>query len=144
KLTQEEIYWGTLLGIIEMIKTGTTTFNDMYMFMDTIAQAVKDSGIRACLSIGLIEGNQGIVQLQENKKLFKKWHHGADGRIKVMAGPHAIYTCTPYFWKKILDVVDETGMTIHTHLSETQSEVKNCIRDYGKTPVEQMYDMDVF
>lgn len=144
RLTKEDIYWGSLLSIIEMVKTGTTTFNDMYMFMDTIAQIVQDTGIRAGLSTGLMEEKQGLVGLQKNKELFEKWNNKAEGRIKVMLGPHAVYTSKPSFWKEVLDLAEETGMGIHTHLSETQAEVKNCVIKYGKTPVQHMQDMGVF
>jgi 5-methylthioadenosine/S-adenosylhomocysteine deaminase len=145
KLNEEDAYWGSLLGIIEMIKTGTTTFNDMYMFMDQTAKAVNESGIRACLSRGLQGTNEkSSIRLRENKELFQNWHNKAEGRIRIMVGPHAIYTCDPYFWEEVLKMVEETGMIINTHLCETREEVKNSIMQYGKTPVEHLEDLGVF
>lgn len=144
KLNKEDVYWGSLLGIIEMIKTGTTTFNDMYMFMDQTAIAAEESGIRACLSRGLQGTNEkSEIGLWENKKLFQEWHNKADGRIRIMVGPHAIYTCDSSFWKQVLKLVEETGMIIHTHLSETREEVKNSLKQYGKTPVEYLEHIEV-
>ncbi|HHT50538.1 MAG TPA: amidohydrolase [Eubacteriaceae bacterium] len=145
KLNGEDAYWGTLLGIIEMIKTGTTTFNDMYMFMDYTAKAVEESGIRGYLSRGLQGTNEiSSIGLKENIELFKNWHNKADGRIKVMAGPHAIYTCDPSFWQEVIALVEETGMLIHTHLSESREEVNNSIAQYGKTPVQHLEKLGVF
>lgn len=144
KLNGEDAYWGTLLGIIEMIKTGTTTFNDMYMFMDHTARAVDESGIRAYLSRGLQGTNDNsIIGLKENRELFVNWHNKAEGRIKVMVGPHAIYTCDPTFWQEVKELVEETGMMIHTHLSESREEVKNSLAQYGKTPVKHLEDLGV-
>lgn len=145
KLNEEDAYWGSLLGIIEMIKTGTTTFNDMYMFMDQTAKAVDESGIRACLSRGLQGTNEkSSVRLRDNKELFQNWHNKAEGRIRIMVGPHAIYTCDASFWQEVLQLVKETDMFIHTHISETREEVKNSIKQYGKTPVEHLADLGVF
>lgn len=145
KLTNEDAYWGSLLSIIEMIKSGTTTFNDMYMFMDKTAQAVKESGIRACLSRGL-QGpdDKSLKRLEENKLLYRQWHNEAQGRIKIMAGPHAVYTCEPSYWEELLNMVQEFNMGIHTHLSETRIEVENCQKAYGKSPVQHMLEMGVF
>lgn len=139
KLNREDAYWGSLLAIIEMIKTGTTTFNDMYMFMDQTAIAVKESGIRACLSRGLQGTDEkSTMNLLENKRLFQEWHKEAGGRIRIMLGPHAVYTCDPSFWKQILNLVEETGMMIHTHLAETKEEVENSLKQYRRTPVEHL------
>ncbi|MDD4721761.1 MAG: amidohydrolase family protein, partial [Acidaminococcaceae bacterium] len=93
-MTKKDIYWGTMLAVVEMIKSGTTTFADMYADMEKVAEVVEETGIRASLSRGLI----GVVpdadnKLQENIQLFKDWHGKADGRIQVMMGPHAPYTC---------------------------------------------------
>lgn len=77
-----------------MLKSGTTTFADMYFFMDRVAEAVQETGIRASLSRGMIglvpDANEKIT---ESIDLYNNWHGKADGRIKVMFGPHAPYTC---------------------------------------------------
>ena len=94
KMKKEDIYWGAMLGIAEMIKSGTTTFADMYGDMDQVAQACIDTDIRAVLSRGIIgvapNGNQA---LEENKILFRDFNNANDGKITVMFGPHAPYTC---------------------------------------------------
>ena len=97
-LDAEDIYWGSQLAVLEMIKSGTTAFADMYFYMEQTAQVVLDSGIRASLSRGLI-GNGEMAQyaLEENTELVKRWHGQGEGRITCMFGPHAPYTCPPDF-----------------------------------------------
>ena len=78
KLNGEDIYWGTMLAIAEMIKSGTTTFNDMYFFMDQAARAVEESGIRALLSRGMIGVSpESQIALDDSRKLVVQWHRGS-------------------------------------------------------------------
>ena len=136
-LDGDAIYWGSQLAILEMLKSGTTAFADMYFFMDETARVVEETGFRASLSRGLI-GNapDAADKLAENVELFQNWNNKADGRIKVMLGPHAPYTCNPDFLKKVKQEADKLGSEIHMHLSETEQEVKDCVQAYGKTPIE--------
>ena len=94
KLDGRAVYWGSLLGIAEMIRTGTTCFADMYFFMEETAKAAADSGIRAVLSRGLTGSSaaDGAARLEENTELYKTWNGAQNGRITVMFGPHAPYT----------------------------------------------------
>jgi 5-methylthioadenosine/S-adenosylhomocysteine deaminase len=146
KLDGEDVYWGTLLAICEMIRGGTTCFADMYFFMEEVARAVLESGMRASLARGLIglEELSSQVAIEENKTLLKNWHGEGDGRITVMFGPHAPYTCPPDFLKKIIALADEFHKPLHIHLAETREEVENCYKDYGKTPVELMLEIGLF
>lgn len=136
KLRQEDIYWGAMLAAAEMIQGGTTTFADMYgPDMEKVAEVVEKSGLRAVLSRGLI----GVVadadkKLQENVALFRDWHNKADGRITVMFGPHALYTCPPEYLHKIAEAAKSLGAEVHIHMSETKGEVENCLKQYGKRP----------
>ena len=143
-LTGEDVYWGTQLAIAEMIRTGTTTFADMYFYMDDVARAVESSGIRAVLARGMIgvtpAGNQSLI---ESEELYRQWHNGADGRITVMMGPHAPYTCPPEYLKKVVNSAMRLGAEIHIHLAETKSEVEECIRLHGKSPIQLMEELGV-
>lgn len=140
------VYWGSLLGIAEMLKTGTTCFADMYFFMDDTAKAARDSGIRAVLSRGLTGSSvaDGASRLDENTELFKEWNNACNGRIKVMFGPHAPYTCAPEYIKSVVARAGELGAEIHMHLSETKGEVEECCRKYGKSPIALMEDLGMF
>lgn len=143
KLKSEDIYWGTLLAICEMIKGGTTCFADMYFHMDAVARACQESGIRASLSQGLIgiDTIKGMLTLQESKNLVKNWHQKAEGRITIMLGPHAPYTCPPTFLSKVIKTAEQLGVPIHIHLSETREEVEDSLKTYGKTPIQLVNDL---
>ncbi len=144
-LTGEDVYWGTLLSILEMIKSGTSTFNDMYFFMDDMAEAVRESGIRAVLSRGLIglEG-KGEKGLKETDEFISKWHNSCEGRLKAMLGPHAPYTCPPDFLKEVIKKVDHYKLPVHIHLAETSFEIEHCREAYNRTPMEIMEDLGFF
>ncbi len=143
-LKGEDVYWGALLSIAEMLRSGTTTFADMYFFMDEVARAVEETGIRADLSIGLVSTTgDWQVKLKEGQGFFSDWDGGADGRINVSLGPHAPYTCEPEFLKKVSQLALELGSKIHIHLAETLDELKNLEDNYGKTPIEYVLDAGV-
>ena len=90
-----------MLSILEMIKSGTTTFVDMYSFMDDVARAVEESGMRAVLARGVIGiGPNGEAALHESVNFAGNWHGKADGRITTMLAPHAPYTCPPDYLKR--------------------------------------------
>ena len=145
KLTGEDVYWGTMLGIAEMIKSGTTALADMYFFMDDTARAVEETGIRACLSRGMIGvGPESEQALTESRELITRWDGQADGRIQFWLGPHAPYTCPPDYLKKVLVMADELGVGIHIHLAETRSEFDDIMQQYGKTPTALLRDAGVF
>ena len=136
-LKDGDCYWGTRLGILEMLKGGTTAFADMYFFEDETARAVEESGIRACLARGLTgdKYDKEDQRLAENVRLYKDWNGKADGRLTVMLGPHAPYTCSEEYLKLLVEAAGELGSEMHMHLSETQQEVKDCVAQHGKTPI---------
>ena len=143
-LTDEDVYWGTLLAIAEMLRSGTTAFADMYFFMSEAARAVEESGIRAVLSRGMAGVAPSAEQaLKESEDFYKKWHNGADGRITVMLGPHAPYTCPPAYLRRVVDLAGRLGAEIHIHLAETAGEVADCIKQNGKSPIALMDELGV-
>ena len=146
KLVAEDVYWGTQLAIAEMLASGTTAFADMYFFMDQVAKACQETGMRASLSRGLIEadGPQQDQRFEENERLFVNYHGAADGRITVMLGPHAPYTCPPECMKKVVAMAERLGAEIHVHLAETQWEVDQSMKKYGKSPVAVLNELGVF
>ena len=146
KMTREDIYIGAALAAVEMIKSGTTAFADMYgPYMDEVAKVVDESGLRAALSRGII----GVApdaddKLQENVDLYKDFHGAADGRISVMFGPHAIYTCPPDFLKKVEREVSKVNAEVHIHMNETLTEINDCKKTYGKRPFEVVNETGLF
>ena len=144
KMKKEDIYWGAMLAAVEMIRGGTTTFTDMYGDMDKVAEAAIESGMRAVLARGMIGvAPNGQQALEENKALFKTYHGAGDGRITVMFGPHAPYTCPPDFLRQVVAAAKEYRAEIHIHLSETKGEVENCLKEHGMTPIALMESVGV-
>jgi 5-methylthioadenosine/S-adenosylhomocysteine deaminase len=144
-LTNEDVYWGSMLAVLEMLKSGTTTFADMYFFMPDVAKAVQESGMRAVLSRGMAGVAPTAEQaLIESKEFVRDWHQAANGRITVHLGPHAPYTCPPAYLEKVIALASELKTGIHIHLSETAHEVETCQRDHGKTPIRLMHDLGMF
>lgn len=145
RLTAEDVYWGTMLAIVEMLKSGTTAFADMYFFMDETARAVSQSGIRGILARGMVgvgpENEQAIV---ESRELVHKWHRKADERITFMLGPHAPYTCPPEYLERVCELAGELGVGIHIHLAETMAEHNTIMKQYGKRPVAYLEDLGLF
>ena len=144
KLTAEDVYWGSMLAICEMLKSGTTTFADMYFYMDEVARAVEESGIRACLSRGIVMFT-AEESIPYSKAFVQKWQNAADGRITTMLGPHAPYTCPPDLLKdKVIPLATELGVGMHIHLAETKGEVEDMKAKYGMTPIKLMESIGLF
>jgi len=144
-LNGEDIYWGTQLAILEMIKSGTTTFADMYFYMNETAQAVMEAGIRASLSRGMVgSGEAAGLALEESVEFIKTWQGQGEGRITCMLGPHAPYTCPPAYLEQVISLADDLGVGIHIHLAETEDEVAQITQQYGWRPVELMDSLGLF
>jgi len=137
KMTADDIYWGTKLAIVEMIKTGTTCFNDMYWIGDTIIQAAQEIGIRA--KIGLVLLDHGPTGKKENvKKYWENFRKKKLETITFSVAPHAIFTVSRdnLIWAK--NFAEKSHLILHTHLSETEKEVIDCLRKYHLRPVEYL------
>lgn len=147
KYTPEHAKWGSYLSILEMIRTGTTTFVDMYDNMDEIAQAVEHSGIRGVLCRGVIGfGSEELRQskLKEAADFAKNWNNSAGGRITTMMSPHSPYTCSPEYIVQIMEKAAELDVPLHTHMSETKYEVEKNIEDFGASPVAHLDSLGFF
>lgn len=143
-LTEEDVYWGSILGIAEMLRSGTACFADMYILMDKTAEAVSETGIRAALSIGMTGTDEtALYKIENARRFFREWNGKADGRITVMYAPHAEYTTSPWFLKKTAEAALADGAGLHTHLAETQKEYDECIGRHGKSPYEVMRDAGI-
>ncbi|WP_458456611.1 amidohydrolase family protein [Methanobrevibacter sp.] len=140
-LNGEYCYIGALLGAVELIKSGTTTFSDMYFYMEDVARAVDEAGIRAVLSYGMIDfgdAEKRENEIRENLELFKNCNGMADGRIKVFFGPHSPYTASEELLIKVRELADEYNMGIHIHVSETQKEINDVLEEKGLRPFEYL------
>ncbi len=138
-LNKENVRAGSQLGILEMIKSGTTCFNDMYWHLDETARCVEESGIRAVLSMPLLDvmgPEQGQKLLKEGEDSIKKYKHHE--RIVPFLGPHAPYTCSEELLLKTKDLAKRYDAGIHIHVSETKEEVENSKKDKGARPFEYL------
>ncbi len=138
KLTGEHVYWGTCQALLEMASTGTTCFGDMYFFMDQVAQASLDMGMRAGLSRGILwEASQKEppVSLAEQRDLAEKWH-GREGLIKVMYAPHAPYTVSPEHLEFLAREASDKELGVHVHWLESAWEREYIEKELGKDPIK--------
>ena len=140
-LNGDYCYIGALLGAVELIKSGTTTFSDMYFYMEDVARAVDEAGIRAVLSYGMIDfgdAEKREAEIKENLQLFENCDGMADGRIKVFFGPHSPYTASEELLIKVRELADKYNMGIHIHVSETQKEIDDVSQEKGLRPFEYL------
>ena len=141
KIEPEDIYWGTKLACLEMIKGGTTCFNDMYFHMDQAARAVKEMGLRAVLSEGFIDMRDpdlGQQLLKKQQSVLRKIEGVGTDRVRAALGPHAIYTVSKESLLAMKDLSDKKGYLVHVHLGETRREVEDCVTEQGMRPAKYL------
>jgi 5-methylthioadenosine/S-adenosylhomocysteine deaminase len=141
ELNSEYCYAGALVACAEMIKSGTTCFNDMYFFMDHVAKAAEEAGLRGIISHGMIDFGDEDKRKQEFKesiRIIKRCHNTGDGRIQVAFGPHSPYTCSQELLSQVKREAAKYGVRIHIHVSETQKEVSDILEAHGKWPFEYL------
>jgi len=144
KLTQNDVYWGTKLACLEMIKSGTTLFNDMYWHFHGTARAIEEMGLRAIVCgvfIDFFNENKAKEQQKESESLYHESKQYSS-RIQFGLGPHALYTVSAksLFWIK--EFASEKNLLIHFHLSETLQEIKECQKAHNNMlPVEYLQSL---
>lgn len=142
----EEAYYGTQLGIVEMLQSGVTSFTDMYICRDMTPRAVSESGMRACMTRGLVGSDRrdegGLRRLNEALGEYEQWNDG--NRLNFMLAPHAPYTCGPDFLAFVADKAKELGLGLNIHLAEGQTEIRNLRKQYNMTPIEYADAAGVF
>jgi 5-methylthioadenosine/S-adenosylhomocysteine deaminase len=138
-------YLGTLLACAEMIKSGTTTFCDMYIFEDDVARAAKSAGMRCLVGEVLFDFASPSVKTPEEglkytEKLIEKW--ADDPLVNIVVEPHSLYTCSEGLLRGSKKIADRYGARIATHYLETRSEKEQLTQKYGKTPTSFLKDID--
>ncbi len=146
KLMPEDVYWGAMLGITEMIKSGTTAFADMYFYMEEVVKAVLESGIRANLSQSTykVNGEKLIDETSKCIELYKNWNNRADGRIKVYIEVHSVYLLDEEKLRISADIARELNTGIHIHILETLNEIEESVRKYGMNSIEICCETGIF
>ncbi len=137
KMTDEDTYWGACLAIIEMMKSGTTCFNDMQMNIHQTTRAVKESGMRAVICRGLVGSGDDEGGQMRLRQAFEERDAARDcDRLSFMLGPHAPYTCDEGYMRIVSEEAKKNHMRIHVHLSESESEIQQIKEKYGCSPIE--------
>ncbi len=144
RLTPDLIALGTELACAEMIRSGTTSFIDMYLFEDTICEVISRVGLRAWLGEGLFDFpspafSSGFEALEETRRLLDKW--GDHPKITITVDPHTPYTCGHDLLRRAGELADEIGALLVIHLSETEWEVAEIQRRYRRTPARYLDDL---
>lgn len=143
-VSEQFIADGTQLAIAEMLRTGTTTFSDMYFFPEVAAQVAHDVGIRAQICFPLLDfptvwGSGPDEYLRKGEAFIKSWQ--ADNYITPAIGPHAPYTVSDGPLKQAIGLSADTGAPIQIHLHETAFEVSEATTKSGQRPVARMADL---
>ncbi len=141
-MTAEDVYHGARLGLLEMIRGGTTFLNEMYWHRPALLRAVEEMGVRACLGATILDlGDDALLSSQkaEIEELVAARAAGgleAGGRVELSIAPHAIYTVSPAVLEWVARISDDAGVRVHIHLSETEGEVQGCLDEHGCRPAE--------
>ncbi|MFA5606838.1 MAG: amidohydrolase [Leucobacter sp.] len=151
-LTRADVEAGVQLALVEMIETGTTAFADMYHWDEGLIELVRGSGMRVFAALATFTAEavgfpgvalwSGAEATAETERLAAKY--ARDPQVRIGFGPHAPYTSPPDFLADLAERAVRSGIPIHTHVSETRSEVEDIKRRYGASPVEHLASLGLF
>ncbi len=135
KLEPDDVYWGTRLACLEMIRTGTTRFWDMYWHPGATARAVTDAGLRATIGGPLFDAGGDTEAMKEKAVGYLGELESVSGDgIDAAFAPHSIYTVSEDLLRWTADQAAERELPVHIHLSETEQEVVDCVAEHGARP----------
>jgi len=141
-LTEDDVYWGMLLGLVEMIESGVTTVADHYFFMDRAAEAVTQIGSRAALGWAVF-GDRGYDALAETAAFVERWQGQAEGRLTTWMAPHAPYTCDDDFLRATVAHARQLGAGIHIHAAEEIGQTRASLDKRGITPIQVLAETGI-
>lgn len=147
-LEEEDVYWGAALAAAEMIRSGTVGFADHYFWMNQVARVAEESGMKALLAWchfgGEPESEVGGVTFEDTIAFVEQWHNAADGRIHTTLGPHSPYMVPPDVLSRFVEEAHRLDVGAHFHLSESEAQLRNSLRDHDKTPPELVAELGLF
>jgi len=149
-LTEDDVYWGTMAAQLEMVKSGTTAFADMYFNMDAVAKAIVDGGLRANIAAPPLSNDwsTGSRKTKSNisyaENFINKWNGACDDRITTYVELHSVYLYDTSMLNINVQIAKDKGVGIHIHLHETAKEVEDCITENGIRPIELLLQKGVF
>jgi len=144
-LEPADIEAGAELGVVEMIKSGTTTFADMYFEIDRTADVVDRAGVRAMLGHGAIAAGKddaaARADIEESIEMARALDGAADGRVSTAVMPHSLTTVTPELLELAATAAHDAGVPVHYHANETVDEVDPIVEERGERPIEWARDL---
>jgi len=145
KMTSEDIYYASLLSMIEMIKSGTTCFNDIYTKEIETAKAITKSGMRAVLSKCIEgDGEKADEDIKEAEDLYKEWNDKEDGRIKVAIGLRSSTKCSISTITKAAEKARELNTFLNINFLENKEEINKIREEYNKTVIDYLKEGEIF
>lgn len=144
QMEPEDAYWASLLSQAEMIRSGTTCFNDMQMHIGQTTRAVSQSGMRAVVCRGLVGDAYDKTDSRLTEALQEKNDWRGCTRLSFLLGPHAPYSCGPEYLRLVSDSAQEHHMGIHIHVAESLAESQSIQEKYGCSPVEYLNRSHIF
>lgn len=146
KLTEEDVYYGSLLGCLEMLRFGITSFNDMYFFPEEVVKATKKVGIKGAIGFPISDFSTPQCKdpdklLSMSEKFIKKYR--GEEIVKVVIAPHAPYTCSKETYLRCREIAEEYNTLIHTHISETRYEVVEMENNIKMRPVDYLESLGI-
>jgi 5-methylthioadenosine/S-adenosylhomocysteine deaminase len=144
-LNPETVRWGTRLGAAELIRSGVTTCCDMYFYEGSVAEAVREAGLRAILGHAVIEAGSAAADVErmvsDVERFVEQWR--SDERIVPAIAPHAPYTISPELFRRLHALAERLAVPLLTHLAETQDEGRDILARYGRTPTRHLAELGV-
>jgi 5-methylthioadenosine/S-adenosylhomocysteine deaminase len=134
-LQEDDVYWGMMLGLAEMIRAGVTTVADHYFYMHQAGRAVERAGTRALLGWAIFSSS-GEAMIERTADFAREWQGAANGRIRTILAPHAPYTCSDDYLRACADKAKQLGLGIHIHASETMDQTNASLAKTGLTPIQ--------
>ncbi len=145
ELTDDDIRAGTELALVELLKSGTTAFADMYFSMPEVAEAVADAGLRARLGHGVVgvgkDEDDARADHEESLAFAREYDGYADGRVQTMYTPHSLTTVDEALLREYVPAAREAGVPLHFHANETRDEVDPIVDERGERPLEYADDV---
>lgn len=145
KWTSEEfVYDGTQLAVLEMLRGGTTCFNDHYFYSRSIGRAAKEAGMRAFVGLWVIDFSTGYAKvaadyLARAKETYEYFHN--DPLIKTCLAPHAPYTVNDASFQSVKAFSEDYNLNVHLHLHETADEINQGLKQYNKRPIQRIAEL---
>ncbi|MEJ2541773.1 MAG: amidohydrolase family protein, partial [Gemmatimonadota bacterium] len=143
RMSADDVYHGTRLALLEMIRSGTVYLNDMYWHAPAIARAVSEMGLRAHVGAAFVDLGQEAVAARWRREV-EAWLEQRDEwgpTVRASVAPHAVYTVSPRHLRWLGDLAARHGLLLHIHLSETPGEVERCVAEHGVPPARLLHDL---